>query len=154
MRTLNIAPDKSRVSVVSFGSTPAPPSIRFEADYTNIETLLRAVDVVPYIGGQKRLDKALLFAARVLSKGRADATKILLVLTDGKQPLGDESLSEAAKPLHEIGAIVNVIGAGENVDMGELGKITSRPDDLFYSRTFDNLFRQVPMVYEQIISGK
>ena len=150
---LDISADKSRVSVVSFGSTPASPSIRFE-DYTNMETLLKAVDVVPYIGGQKRLDTALLFAARVLSKSRPDVAKFLLVVTDGKQPLGDGSLGAAAKPLHEIGVKVNVIGAGENVDMEELGKITSRPDDLFYSRTFDVLVRQVPVVYEQIISGK
>ena len=51
-RMLDISPDKSRVSVVTFGSTPGPQSIRFE-DYTNIESLLKGIDAVPYIGGQK-----------------------------------------------------------------------------------------------------
>lgn len=151
-RTLDISPEKSRVSVVTFGSTPAL-SIRFE-DYVNIQSLLRGVDVIPRVTGQKRLDKALVFAARVLSKGRPDANKFLIVVTDGKQPLGGDPLNEAARPLQQIGVKINVIGAGENVNMTELGKITSRPDDLFFSRSFEVLVRQVPVVFEQIISGK
>lgn len=151
-RTLDISPEKSRVSVVTFGSTPAL-SIRFE-DYVNIQSLLRGVDVIPRVTGQKRLDKALVFAARVLSKGRPDANKFLIVVTDGKQPLSGDPLNEAARPLQQIGVKINVIGAGENVNMTELRKITSRPDDLFFSRSFEVLVRQVPVVFEQIISGK
>ena len=153
VRTLNISPERSRASVVSFGNTPSRPSIRFE-DYTDIDSFVRGVDNVPYTGGQKHLDKALLFAGRVLSKSRPDAYKLLVVITDGKQPLGEVSLSEAVRPLHELGVILYVIAAGENADMKELGKITSTPDNLFYSKTFDVLVRQVPVVYEQIVSCK
>ena len=152
-RTLDISPDKSRVSVVSFGGDPAPPSIAFE-DYATIESLVRGIDVVPYMGGQKRLDKALLSAARVLDKSRPDVNKFLVVVTDGKQPLGREPLDEATRPLHELGVKVNVVGAGEKVDAVELGKITSKPDDLFYSKSFEVLVRLVPVVFEQLVSGK
>ena len=151
-RTLDISPDESRVSVVTFGNIPTL-SIRFE-EYANIGSFSRGVDVVPYIAGQKRLDKALIFAARVLSKARPNAYKILIVLTDGRQPLGLDPLDVSAKPLHQFGVKINVIGAGGNVSMRELAKITSRPGDLFYSRTFDGLVRQVPIVFEHIISGK
>ena len=95
-----------------------------------------------------------MFAARVLSKSRRDVNKLLVVVTDGKQPLARDLLGVAARPLHEMGVKVYVIGAGENVDMEELGKITSRPDNLFYSRTFDFIVRQIPAVYEHIVSGK
>lgn len=152
IRTLNISPGKSRASVVSFGHYPAPPSIRFD-DSTDIGYLLRSVNSVPYIGGRKQLGKALLFAARVFFMSRPDSRKILVVVTDGEQALGDD-LTEAARPLHELGVILYVIGAGENADMNELGKVTSRHENLFYSKEFDVLARQAPVVYGQIVLSK
>ena len=154
-RTLDIAPDKSRVSVMTFGDTPIL-SIPF-GNYKNIQSLLKGIDAVPYISGEKRLDDALSYAARIFSKtkDRPDANKFLVVVTDGKQPLGRNPLGDAAKPLYQIGVKVIVVGAGENVNKRELGKLTSKPDNLFYSRTFDVLVRQVPFVTEHVmISGK
>lgn len=150
-RTLDISPDKSRVGVVTFGNTPTL-SIRFE-QYANIQSFSKGVDVVPYIAGSKRLDKALIFAARILSKARPNVNKMLVVLSDGKQPLGREPLDVSAKPLHQLGVAISVIGAGGNVSMQELSKITSEPGDLFYSRTFGGMVLQVPAFFEHIISG-
>lgn len=151
-RRLNISPEKSRVGVITFGNTPIL-SIRFE-EYGDILSFSEGVDVVPYQGGQKRLDKALIFAARVLSKTRPNANKILVVLTDGQQPLGSDQLDVSVNPLHRLGAHINVIGAGGNVSMQELRKLTSSPGDLFYSRTFDALVLQVPVVFERTIAGR
>ena len=150
-RTLDISPDKSRVGVVTFGNTPTH-SIQFE-EYTNIQSFSRGVDVVPYIAGPKRLDKALVFAARILSKARPNVNKMLVVLTDGKQPLARDPLDESAKPLHQLDVRVSVIGAGGNVSMLELSKITSNPGDLFYSRTFGGMVLQIPAFYDHMISG-
>lgn len=152
IRALNISPGKSRASVVSFGNSPAPPSIRFD-DSTDVGYLLRRVDSVPYLGGPKQLGKALLFAARVFPMNRPDSHKILVVVTDGEQTLGRD-LTEAVRLLHELGVILYVIGAGENADMNELGKITSQHENLFYSKTFDVLARQAPAVFGQIVLSK
>ena len=150
-RTLDISPDKSRVGVVTFGNTPTH-SIRFE-EYTNIQSFSRGVDVVPYIAGPKRLDKALVFAARILSKARPNVKKMLVVLTDGKQPLARDPLDASAKPLHQLGVKISVIGAGGNVSVLELSKITSEPGDLFFSRTFGGMVLQVPAFYDHMIYG-
>lgn len=150
-RTIDIAPDKSRVSVITFGDTHAL-SVQFD-DYSNVESFLRGVDAVPKISGEKRLDEALYFAARVLSlkKDRRDSHKILLVLTDGKKPLGRNSLEDAARLLKQIGVKVIIVGVGGNVDIKELEAITARPDDLFYSRSFEELIRQVPVITDHVL---
>ena len=141
-RTFDLSRDNSRTSVVTFGDTPKI-SIRFE-DYSNIQSFLRGTDVVPFEGGAKRLDKVLIFAARILSKGRPHAHKIAVLVTDGKQTTGADELGVSAKLLHQLGVSVFVVGAGENADMRELGKIASKPDDLFVSRSFDELPWKVP----------
>lgn len=150
-RTLNIAPDKSRIGVITFGDSHAL-SVQFD-DYNNIKSLLRGVDAVPKISGEKRLDEALYFAARVLSqvKDRTDSHKILVVLTDGKQPLGRNSLNDAARLLKQIGVKVIIVGVGGNVDIKVLETITSRLDDLFYSRSFEELIRQVPVITDHVL---
>lgn len=150
-RTLDIAPDKSRIGVITFGDSHAL-SVQFD-DYNNIKSLLRGVDAVPKISGEKRLDEALYFAARVLSqvKDRTDSHKILVVLTDGKQPLGRNSLNDAARLLKQIGVKVIIVGVGGNVDIKVLETITSRLDDLFYSRSFEELIRQVPVITDHVL---
>ena len=62
-----------------------------------------------------------LFAAN--AGGRADAAKILVVVTDGKSS-GKTPLKEVAKPLKEEGIRVYVVDIGDETDPQELRDIT------------------------------
>lgn len=153
-RKFDVSSEKSRVGVITFGNTPIL-SIRFE-DYGNILSFSEGVNRVPYQGGQKSLNNALVFAARVLdlSKTRPKADKILVLLTDGQQPLGYDPKEGSVEALRQLGVHINVIGAGGNVSMQELRKLTLSPDDLFYSRTFDALILQAPIVFKRTMNGR
>jgi hypothetical protein len=153
-RAFKVAPDKTHVAFIRFGDVPEL-SIRF-GEHTSIEDFNRAVDNVRYVGGTKRLDKALVLAARVLPKARPSSKKIAIIISDGKQTLqpGVEPLDFAAQPLHGIGAKVYVIGTGQNVDIPKLQLITQKPGDLFISRSYDDLLWQILSLMRHMTKGK
>ena len=154
VRSFDISPTRSRAGAVTFGDHPIL-SIRFD-DYSNVRSFAKGVDAVPYLGGRKRIDKALVYAARILSKARANSHKVAVIVTDGKQSLepGDDSLEESARALRSVGVKVYVVGAGANADIRKLSQISEKPDDLFFARTFGGLVREIPPVIRHIVSGE
>lgn len=154
VRAFRVSPDKTHVAFIRFGNT-AELSIRF-GEYANIRDFNRAVDTVGFVGGIKRLDKALVLAARVLPKARPSSKKIAVIISDGKQTQGPgvEPLDFAAQPLHGIGAKVYVIGTGQQVDIPKLQKITQKPGDLFVSKSYDDLLQQILYLMRHMTKGK
>ena len=153
-RYFEIIPTRTRSGVVNFGSDPTM-SIQLN-DYTDVHSFVRAVDVVPLLGGGKRLDKALVYAARILSKGRRGAQKIALVLTDGRQGshVGADQFRDAARALHSLGVKTYAVGVGDGVNFGVMSAVSVKPDDVFYVRTFARLLQLAPSVTSHIISGE
>ena len=154
VRAFQVSPDKTHVALIRFGNT-ADLSIRF-GEHSSIRDFNRAVDNVAFVGGTKRLDKALVLAARVLPKARPSSKKIAIIISDGKQTQGPgvEPLDFAAQPLHGIGANVYVIGTGQQVDIPKLQKITQKPGDLFVSRSYDDLLQQILYLIRHMTKGK
>lgn len=100
------------------------------------------------------MDKALVLAARLLQKARPNSKKIVLVISDGKQDAGPgvEPLDLAGRRLHNLGAKVYVIGTGVD-KITELQKMARGPDDLFVSRSYDDLLRYITYVFTEMSKG-
>ena len=69
-RLLNLQQGRSRAGVLSFGNV-AETSIAF-GQYSDVFEFNRAMDLIPMVGGERRLDKALKKALVAFSKDRCD----------------------------------------------------------------------------------
>ena len=83
----DISPDGSRAGVVTFSSR-SKHSIKM-SDHTDITSFNTAVDNIPLMGFQTRIDRALRQAQKELfapaNGGRPEIKDILILLTDGTQ---------------------------------------------------------------------
>lgn len=140
---LEISLNGNHAGAVLFSSYPSL-SIKF-SDHSNVEDFNKAVELLPLLGGTTRIDLALqkafneLFA---LKNGmRASASKVLIILTDGKQTKESDymPLRNAILPFHESGIKVLVIGIGPKVDRDELSRLVIDPKDLFLAKDFEEL---------------
>ena len=88
-------------------------------DHNDIVTFEHAVDAIPLMGFQTRIDRALRLAQNELfavqNGGRPDVKKLLILLTDGTQTKaeGAEDPGDIAEELVEMGLSIIVIGIGE-----------------------------------------
>ena len=83
--------------------------------------------IKPSGGDGTAIDKVLKEAANAMfavpAGGRADAAKVLVVITDSKST-GKEPLKEAVKPVQDKGIRVYVVDIGDKTDPKELGDLT------------------------------
>ena len=140
-KIFQISPTASRISTIIYDSRPA---LIFDFDeYTDVAGVSNAIDSLPYLGNQTRIDKALALAVRVFGQSRPSVPRIAVILTDGKQTPDFDAvpLEVAAQPLHDLGVKVYVIGIGGHVDINELNLIAKKPQDVFTVESFDQLLR-------------
>lgn len=79
--------DKSRGAVATYGSI-AKQIISFE-EFQSITAFEDAIDNAIFIGGERRMDKALETAASMLARGEPSSPKIAVLMTTGNQVLSD-----------------------------------------------------------------
>lgn len=80
---LNVQPGSSRAALVTYSNTP---KVVFSFnDYGSVEMFEKNVDDASFLGGTRRVDKALNEAARLIQQARRDANKIVILLTAGRQ---------------------------------------------------------------------
>ena len=88
---------------------------------------------------------------------RSDATKIMIVLTDGESNEGG-SLDTLSRTAHDAGIEVFVFGVGRDVNLTQLGTIASDPDAMHIFRpqnfTTMELNRFIPMLAPQSCQSK
>ena len=94
----------------------------------------KVIDKIKPSGGEgTATDKVLKDAANqmftVPAGGRADASKVLVVITDSKST-GKEPLKKAVKPLQDKGIRVFVVDIGDKTDPGELRDITPSDEEV------------------------
>ncbi|XP_060605128.1 collagen alpha-1(XIV) chain-like [Ruditapes philippinarum] len=129
VRTLDIAPDKTRVGVVPFNEDIF--SSFSLSKYDNKKELLEAISRVKLWHGLTRTDLALRVMRGMFKDSRPGVQKIGLVLTDGQSTYNDKTIKEAQLS-HEMGIQMFAIGMGSKVDLSELQHIATNPDSLFH----------------------
>ena len=145
-RALEISKDGTHLSVISF-SSEAKLEIKL-SDYQDINTFESAVDAIPLMKMQIRIDKALRLAQKEMfaqiNGGRESIPKILILITGGKQDspkYGErvEKPESVALEMREKGVSIITIGVGSNSDKLELSSITGNIDKVFVANNFQDL---------------
>ncbi|KAL9966798.1 hypothetical protein ACROYT_G024919 [Oculina patagonica] len=142
-----IGQGKALTAVIQYGST-ATTAIRF-TDHMNNAGFNAAVDALPYLRGETRIDKALQLASSELlterSGARAGVAKVMVLLTDGRQSKAPDGLDlkKAVAPLLTAGVRIFAVGIGSEVNEKELQLVVDRTDDVIAVPSYDGLATRV-----------
>lgn len=127
--------DGHRVGIVSFNG-----QAKAEADLSNDLSLLSRRIGTLATGSGTRIDFGLREAQAMLTRGaRADAGRVVIVLTDGRQSGDTADVLRAAAELHAAGVKVYSIGLGHDVDAALLRQVASSPQGYHASPTTEEL---------------
>ena len=143
--TFDITNNDIRAGVVTFSSW-SELSIKF-SDHSTSEAFNKAVDDIPLMGFQTRIDKALRRAQADMFNpahgARSSVPKILILLTDGSQTgKNPENPAVIAKELRDSGVYIIVVGIGQTVKYNELLSMAGTPDNVFSASSFEELITQ------------
>ena len=152
-RLLNIKPKGSRGALITFADSPKT-NIIFDS-YRDLPDFQSQVGNSPYIGGTRRIDRAVRSAAELMKRARPDASKIVILLTNGRKAPGAEGLREATRPLRELNAktFVVVVGSQPNLQRDLLGAV-DQPDDLMKFVDFGAVLPKGPDISRHISSSE
>lgn len=153
-RSLNIPNRKLRVGYITYGSIAR---VSFTLGrYTHLTDFDDKVDKAVYVGGSRRIDRALTLAVGELQReGRQSVPKLVVLLTAGRQfPASDAvSLERASKPLRDMGAKTYVVALGSQPSTQELTPVVGRPEDIFAVRSYDNLRPRAHPIASELTRG-
>lgn len=131
MRSFDIGPNKTRIGALLFSNDV---HTQFTLDtYSDKDTLISAIQKMPYIGGGTNTNVALKFLREdILSsaKRRSGVPAVAIILTDGMSYRSDVTAMQA-QLARDSGIQIFVIGIGNQVDTTELNAIASDPDKQF-----------------------
>lgn len=150
-RSMNLAPEISRIAIVSYGDTPRM-AINFDS-YSTTGSFEAAVDRVRSVGGERRIDLALDEAVKRIRQIDPTGKKIVVLLTAGRQTPAHNAkgLKEASKPLHDLGVYTYVVPIGNGADARELSFIVESSKDMFSVPAFENLVPKSKQIALQIV---
>ena len=150
--TFKLGPGQSQLAVMSY-SDDAQIDIRF-GEYSNTNDFNAAVDSVKHQRQRTRIDKALELAAKDLFRSaRPNVQKVMIILTDGRQTVTQDSLTldVAVKPLQDMNVTIFAVGVGKAIDISELLLIVGpdRSDNVFRVQNFNQLVKDSVRVAAQ-----
>lgn len=140
-RSLNVASNKSKGSVIVYGSGQ-DVAISLE-EFTDLAGFKLAVDIANNMGGLRRMDLALQAAARIMRSARRNIPKIAILITAGKQfpPNTSVLLKNAVRPLRDLRTQTFVVAIGGDPDKRELDNVVEDPRNVFNVSSFGDLLR-------------
>lgn len=139
-KELGVAPGKSRAAVIQFATT-ATEKIGFK-EVPTLAEFESAVNGIIYRteGSSTRIDNGLSKAKEVFEKVRSsDRIKLLLLLTDGKQPNVDEKLKQLSSELRNASVRLLAVGIGSGVDVEQLKLIAGDDANAITATDFNHL---------------
>ena len=136
---INSSP-RNKVGVILF-SDSARIHFNLQA-YDNLNSLLSAINQLPYSGGGTDTAEALTLLLSTAQNGaiglRDDSSKVAIVITDGRSSSQSATLSAAAA-LHASNIFdVFAVGVG-GADLTELVGIASSPEFVFFTSSFNSM---------------
>ena len=148
-RSLNLAPTRSRVALILFSSY-ARLEIGFSG-HSTMQTFKEDVDKLTLVGGSRRIDRALDAAVTLLGNVPSDRSKVVIMLTAGKQDSGfGNTLASAGAPLHAMRAQTYVVAIGREPDVLELRPVYRFDSNLFAVSSFASLEPRTRPIAEHI----
>ena len=125
--------------------------------YTDLDTLLEAIDQLPYYGGGTNTAEALTLLLSSAQNGelglREDSSKVAIVVTDGWSNNHTATLS-AARLLHDSN-IFDIFAIGiDNANIAELHAIASGPGFVFSISSFTGIQQLQKAVLQELCTRK
>lgn len=150
-RLINELP-KCRTAVANYGN-----KYQFATrlnDQGNISEFDVAVEGAPFVGGARRMDRALEAAASELSSSKDLSRAVVVLLTVGKQEqeLGAKSLDVASKVIHDLGATLYIVSVGEQTNLNELLPAVDKASDVIPVPDSSDLPEKANNITQLIIS--
>jgi uncharacterized protein with von Willebrand factor type A (vWA) domain len=132
LKRFKISKPATHVGLMEF-SNDVTPVLPLNELY-DLNEVNKVIDKIKPSGGEgTATDDVLKKAANqmftVPAGGRADAGKVLVIITDSKST-GKEPLKEAVKPLQDKGIRVFVVDIGDKTDPGELRDVTPSDEEI------------------------
>jgi hypothetical protein len=152
-KVLNIRPGNSRAATVTYGDKPRLVN-KFDG-YSTVKELENLIDSAPFVGGPRRIDRALEFASSVLTEGRENVPRITVLLTSGRQAPSSngKSLELSAQPLKDRGSNTYIIAMGGDHDRAELNRVVNKTTDVFFVSSFNQLQTNIRPTARQIANN-
>ena len=148
----NISEGGTHVGVIEFSNQA---NVVFPLNQLFDSTLIKdQVQRIVSSGGKETVtDEVLRKSANevfdIKSGGRPGASKVLIIITDGKST-GDEPPKRAVKPVKEKGVRVYVVNIGEDTDKDELEDIVPTEKNIYPAKTTTQLPSIAPKLVENI----
>ena len=146
--------NNSRSAVVTYGDK-ASIAASF-GQFPNIPDFLKAVANLTQDkdgSGKGQLDEAVNLATRdVFPKSRPGVSKLAVVLTDGKQTIGPNTLGlkQAFETSRKAGIRMLPVGVGKKMNVEEWSNLVERKQDLLQVDTFQDLTLKVHQIAADI----
>ena len=98
------------------------------------------MDKLSPVGGSRRIDRALDAAVTLLKNVPSDRSKLVIIITAGKQDSGfGNTLASAGSPLHAMRAQTYVVAIGREPNVLELRPVHRFDSNLFVVSSFASL---------------
>ncbi|XP_046724339.1 collagen alpha-1(XXI) chain isoform X5 [Silurus meridionalis] len=128
--SFNIGQKFTQIGVVQYSDEP---DLHIPlGKHHSTKDLIKAMESIEYMGGNTNTGKAIKFANEKLfalsERGPNGASKIAVVLTDGKS---QDSVKEAAEAARKKGIILFAIGVGAETEEAELKTIANKPSSTY-----------------------
>ena len=112
----------------------------------------RALQRAPLLGGARRMDRALEAAAQELSSSTEPSRAAVILLTVGRQSLGERALDIAARGIHDLGASLYIVSIGTQPVVGELLPAVHKASDVIRVFNSSQLAGRASKITDQISS--
>ena len=108
------------------------------------------VDSITLLKAPRRMDRALEYAAQVLTRSGRDGRKIVILLAAGRQSSSVEQIGRATKSLQSLGVQTFVVAIGQQPNIQELIHVVQRSEDIFRVTKSEDLPLQSRGIAEKI----
>ena len=145
-----VSPFGPRAAFVSYSST-SYTVIDFSGYSSNADFRLKKYSA-PILGGRRRIDQALIHAAKLFQETGRVGLRLVILLTAGNYYMGPgaKSISTVMAPMHSLDAHIYVIGIGSYFTPSMFKPMVRGPGDITEVPSFSDLAAWQPRIARQL----
>ena len=151
-RELRVSPSGNQAAVIAYGKIDYT-AVRF-GSFSTLTAFDSAVDSAIYVGGARRIDRALEAAGNMISTRSPTALKKIILLTGGRTSVkpGSDDLGRSVKILRDLEAKIYIIAFGKFHNTQNLRRVVRKPQDVHSVPDGSHLVSYVQSVGQHISS--
>lgn len=135
-RQLNVSPRKSRASMVTYGRNSRVEN-KFD-EYRTTSEFEQIVDEALYMGGARKIDRAVDTTLQVLAHARLEAKKIVVFFIAGQDGRLTKQLQKATKKIRDQKSNLFLVAFGRMSQVRNLESIVDKPQNIFRIPSYED----------------